>query len=625
MFQRFLSSILVALVVWTQGVVWQPVEARELSKAGQVFQQVRSSVVTIFTGVGHGSGFLVDDSGLIVTNSHVVRHGGQHLRVRFEKGQVLEAVVLENNREHDVAVVWVNLENIPDVQPVKLFGGLSPLTEIESQPVVDTDHEQSEEKANTEALTTAVVRQSVPTSTSPESVLVDEPEALVLVGEQVVAVGSPLHKEVLDRTMTLGIVSRYDGRVIIHDASVNGGNSGGPLFNYDGQVVGINSFVRSSENGPGLSGAVPIDLARPVIRAAQDKIAHVPPQGEVASGTEVTIQRLSPELLPDVPSIEFPISQFLKENPEVFPKRKQKDYNFDGRYFAVSVETPPQGYRQQMKLENKILKSRRKRAKKKGFEISDDELDYKNLTYYDYTKPVVQFMVVPKPKLTNGSRVVNTLTFIGAAGLTALSFGAGAPLMLMPFVMGKHEVKKDFLEMSLQKRDTGDIACEPIESGRVPFDMDISAYSELHYSSLIDKLYVGVYTFDATCFKGDESLALVVDVEGATDDDRVLKVPDKLREIIVEDFTPYWAYVAEQEGDTVKAAVDNTEAPAEEPTSDTSETVSGAAADSAESEKQLEESIKPVSSDETDAEMSEPVDELFVLPVQAVDMKSCTF
>lgn len=451
---------------------------REVSKAGQVFQDVKDGIVTIFVSYTHGSGSLVDPSGLILTNSHVVKENAEHLRVKFGPGKILAAKILENDRENDLAVIWVNMDNLNNYKVLQPFN-----------PPVGED--------------------------------------LVVVGEEVIAVGSPIQRETLEKTMTTGIVGKFESNVIRHDASINGGNSGGPLINYDGQVVGVNTFVES-DRGPAIAGAVPISKALPLIEAAKVKAKSLP--------------KPSPELLPDIPEISFPIGEMLRENPTAFPKRQQRDYNFSSTYFDISVLTPSQGYNQYLKAENEVLKKRTKRAKRKGFEIDDDEKKSKNLPNWDYNKPVVTVLVMPRPKLTTGSKVVNTLAFITATGVTVASFGAGAPLMMAPFFMGKHEVKKDFLKMELLGSD-GKTSCTPVETGRQPFTKSMSIMTGISYVDFIDKSYMGVYRFDAKCFETDPNLKLVIDIEGE-DKDKIIPFPNRTRQLVIEDFKPYWDYVA---------------------------------------------------------------------------------
>ncbi|MBX2861497.1 MAG: trypsin-like peptidase domain-containing protein [Vampirovibrio sp.] len=482
--------ITISLILLMGTVPWViPVHARQMSKAGSIFNQVQHGVVTVFTAGGHGSGALIDTfdhNGLILTNSHVVRENTGHLRVKFGPGQILQAHVIQNSREDDLAIIWVNLKNLQaeqDITPLPFF-------------------------------------------TPPAG------EPVVLVGEQVIAVGSPLERDILEKTLTTGVVGKFDGSTIHHDASINPGNSGGPLLNYDGQIVGINTFINATEKGAGVGGAVPVSKAIRLLTAARATLTQA--------------SQPSADLLPDVPTIAYPISQFLREKPDMFGKnRRQQNYNFSSRFFDVSILTPPQTYHQVKKSEDKVLKRRKKRGKKKGFEVTDDEYEYKNLAYYNYQKPVVQVLVSPKPKLTTGSKVANTITFLAAGAATVASLGAGAPLLFMPFFMGQKEIKKDFLKMDLQTA-SGKLACTPIESGRVPFKEAISELTSRHYISFQDKSYVGLYTFDAHCFENPEKLKLVIDIEGQSDADRTIKVPTKTQNLVVKDFKPYWQYVDEQ-------------------------------------------------------------------------------
>ncbi|MBI4773300.1 MAG: PDZ domain-containing protein [Deltaproteobacteria bacterium] len=112
-------------------------------------------------------------------------------------------------------------------------------------------------------------------------------------GEPVLAIGNPFG---LSETVTTGIVSAT-GRVIgagpydnfiQTDASINPGNSGGPLFNYSGEVVGINAAIVAS--GQGIGFAVPINTAKEILLQLKDK-------GRVTRGwLGVTIQNVTPEL-----------------------------------------------------------------------------------------------------------------------------------------------------------------------------------------------------------------------------------------------------------------------------------------------------------------------------------------
>lgn len=477
--QRWVCSALVPIVLIVTLTLPQ-VDARELSKSAEVYQAVQNGVVTMTTAGGHGSGFLahVDGgNGLIVTNSHVVNETGGHLRVRFGRDQVVYGQVVANDRDADVAIVWVNLNNI-------------------NTPVI------------------------VPMFSPPEN------EPLVMVGEKVIAIGSPIQWETYEKVMTLGVVGKYEAAVIHHDAAINGGNSGGPLLNYDGAVIGINTFG-DSDRGQAIGSAVAVEKIKPVLETGktyvQDHLAELPKS----------------DLLPDIPRDPFPINLVMQQGGQGLPRTYASAYKKGSRYFDVRVITPTLGYRQMLDAEKRVMKKRTQRAKKKGFEISDDEYDSKNkFKFYDYEKPVVTVVVEPKPKLTTSSWIINTITFTSALALTAASFGAGAPLLAVPFLMGKHEFKRDFMQMKLQVKGTTQ-ACLPYQSARQPFTEDYAVFLDSAYLELIDKSYVGVYEFDSRCFHRPDELEFVVYTEG---DDKAItfNLSDKLKSRVVKDFDPYW-------------------------------------------------------------------------------------
>jgi S1-C subfamily serine protease len=166
-----------------------------------------------------GSGFVIDGAGHILTNAHVVLNA-QKVQVGFSNGKTYSAKVLGLDRSSDVAVLKVDVPS----------DALSPLT-----------------------LGTAKD---------------------VHVGDPVVAIGNPLGE---DRTITSGIISakarEIDSLVpgtkifgaLQTDAAINHGNSGGPLIDANGRVIGITSQILSENNGNvGIGFAIPIDTARRV-------------------------------------------------------------------------------------------------------------------------------------------------------------------------------------------------------------------------------------------------------------------------------------------------------------------------------------------------------------------------
>jgi 2-alkenal reductase len=169
---------------------------------------------------GAGSGFVWDNQGHIVTNFHVVQNTSRVL-VQLEAGKdPVPATYVGGTPDYDLAVV--KLEKIP--------AGIRP----------------------------------IPLGTSRD----------LKIGQQAIAIGNPFG---LDRTMTTGIVSALDrnlptqnfaeiGGVIQTDAAVNPGNSGGPLLDSAGRLIGVNTAIRTtSGSSAGVSLAIPVDIVNRIV------------------------------------------------------------------------------------------------------------------------------------------------------------------------------------------------------------------------------------------------------------------------------------------------------------------------------------------------------------------------
>ena len=184
-----------------------------------------------------GSGFIIDKSGYVVTNNHVIENADK-IVVKLDDDHELDAKVVGRDPNTDIALLKV--ESDKDLPFIKLGDSKK-----------------------------------------------------LKIGQWVVAIGSPFG---LERTVTAGIVSAK-GRVIGSgpyddfiqtDASINPGNSGGPLLNMDGEVVGINTAIIASASGIGF--AIPISLAQGII-------AQLKSEGEVTRGwLGVAIQDLTSEM-----------------------------------------------------------------------------------------------------------------------------------------------------------------------------------------------------------------------------------------------------------------------------------------------------------------------------------------
>lgn len=212
-----------------------PLAERPPESIAGLVKKVLPSVVTLRVKTGQsgaiGSGFVISTDGFIVTNNHVVEGGEGLIEVEFSDSSLVSGRLVGSDPESDLAVVKVERSGLPPVA----FG--------------DSDALQT--------------------------------------GDPVVAIGSPL---ALTNTVTYGIVSALDRPIrteesdggvryyaaIQTDAAVNQGNSGGPLFDAGGRVVGVNSVIGSlaadqeHAGNVGLGFAIPINQTRRVAKEIID-------------------------------------------------------------------------------------------------------------------------------------------------------------------------------------------------------------------------------------------------------------------------------------------------------------------------------------------------------------------
>jgi serine protease Do len=192
-----------------------------------------------------GSGFIIDPSGVIITNHHVVE-GADEVKITLNDQREYIAEVVGSDERSDLAVLKISAENLPSVK-------------------MGQSHD-------------------------------------LKVGEWVLAIGSPFG---LSYSVSAGIVS-YIGRslpseggnyvsFIQTDVPINPGHSGGPLFNLRGEVIGINSQIFTNSGGSiGLSFAIPVDVANNVVAQIREK-------GVVSRGwLGVAYQDVSQEVARDV-------------------------------------------------------------------------------------------------------------------------------------------------------------------------------------------------------------------------------------------------------------------------------------------------------------------------------------
>jgi len=196
-----------------------------------LYANVNPGTVAIITDQGQGSGFVYDGKGHIITNYHVVE-GATVIEVRFTSGFMAYGTVIGTDLDSDIAIVEVK----------------APAGELHPLPLGDSDALQ--------------------------------------VGQTVVAIGNPFG---LNSTMTVGIISALGrtldsahespggrpftaGDIIQTDAAINPGNSGGPLFNTNGEVIGINRAIRTNSTtdtgqpvNSGIGFAISINIVKRVV------------------------------------------------------------------------------------------------------------------------------------------------------------------------------------------------------------------------------------------------------------------------------------------------------------------------------------------------------------------------
>lgn len=194
------SGLLFAL--WFTAALFLGTRCQAQSEFADAAHQIKGAVVTVVAGDRVGTGFIVNPDGYVVTNQHVVRDTPK-VSVKLSSGEALAAQVTTTSQAHDLALLKADRNHLPTVQ----FGSSAKLEQ----------------------------------------------------GEDVAAIGAPLG---LENSLTKGVVSspnrKIDGRTFVQiDAALNPGNSGGPVIDANGLVIGVATEVAKKAQGVGL--AVPSD------------------------------------------------------------------------------------------------------------------------------------------------------------------------------------------------------------------------------------------------------------------------------------------------------------------------------------------------------------------------------
>ncbi len=454
---------------WAQAVPSGQAE-RKTDDLVILFKSLQNTVVTIRSEIGSGTGFIIDPGGLVITNQHVIGPS-EYIAAQFDPKTKIAARLVAADPAKDIAVLRINLTALPH------------------------------------AATAEIARNTVT-------------EPSVVEGERVFTIGSPLSQS---KIITTGIASKIESHAIISDVNINHGNSGGPLFNSVGQVVGITTFLDPGRpNGPGLSGIVRIEEAMPLIEEAKRKLGESSPP--------------SSTLLPVKPQKSFPLESIKASlngsSQDVDP------YSFRAGDYDVAIITPLVAYQAKFANELAAVRGKQKRTKKDEQAVQDTFRpldDLKNWDEYidEYSSsPVIHILATPKLQETFMSAL--------ARGMAASKGYYGGPANL--------RYKTDFYRMRLF---CGETEIQPIHPGKIARlinEHDV-------FVNVADATYQGLYTYPSDAVS-PECGPVVLDIYSEKD-------PNKYTRKVLSDKTVgrVWAdFAAYREPSPSKAALQSSQA-----------------------------------------------------------------
>ena len=319
-----------------------------------------------------GSGFVVSEDGYILTNNHVVADA-EEILVTFSEKEKHEAKIIGRDPKTDLALIKIKVDK-----------------PIPAAKLGDSDK--------------------------------------LRVGDWVVAIGNPFG---FGSTVTAGIVSAK-GRIIgagpydnfiQTDASINPGNSGGPLFNLDGEVVGINTAIVAPGGGNvGIGFAIPINMAKSVMSQLKEK-------GKVIRGwLGVTIQMITPEIKEkfDLKTEEGAlIGEVNKDSPAEKGGLKRGDViiSFDGKKVKEMNSLPPMVAETPVGKKVKIIVIRK--GKEKSLKVKIGELEDETRIAATTTPEIEESFGLSVQELT--PELAESLSLEGQKGVVVSSVSKDSP------------------------------------------------------------------------------------------------------------------------------------------------------------------------------------------------------
>lgn len=417
--------------------------------ASEIFNLVKNSIVEI-SSFDKTTGTLISDDGLILTNNKGIKDS-DYLKIRLLSGEELEAKVLVQDRKKDLALLWINTSGIKNFQVAK-FSNEDPL---------------------------------------------------VLIGEELIAFAAPERREKTP-IITKGIVSRYKDGLINHDAGLSATGYGGPIFNYDAEIVGINVKSDSLQASvAGLRGGVLVSAVD--IKDIDLLIKEAKSLMKTSSKPKI-YKKIS--TLPDYPVDKVDFGD-LDKAPRAYKYLFFNTDNFvKSADYKILFNDPVIAYREMLIKDKEKMKRREKKAEKKGFTTSKDEYDSENLSFFDFEEL---------------KEAVIEVNFWPNIVIYRTTYGSNQ-------VLPKRYIKN----FDITDKE-GNTICQPLSRIR----QDIT---DLFSIDLKDRVFAAKNKYDPRCFYKEEQFYISAEYEG---EEKILKrkIPYNIRKYLVDDFEQYWSLV----------------------------------------------------------------------------------
>ncbi len=370
-----------------------------------LYEEVSPKVFKVFVDKGYGSGFLIDGRGLVATNHHVIANT-RFLAVQVSEDLVVPAEIIVSSARYDLGIIKIGERHVNGVEPLSFLS-------------------KEEEDAFRE-------------------------------GTPVVAFGSPLGTTSL---ATQGIISKIEEASMFGDFLIKSGNSGGPVVNHEGRVVGVSTYGLDD-----IAGAVRAGYLRKLLEDIEDD--------------DIAMLPIDDEPLRWLPAERYPTEVLKEKIMEPWDKSAllygTKNASLK---FSVSILTPVAIG--QLQTEDQ-LKQAENRYKRRGRKIHDESYHAVDEMFYEWHRDAaaelamaVTVIVMPKKTETWGSILAQGIMSGISPGLTTTR---------------SYKYRGEFYDLRIF-RDGEEI--EPVYPGRVLEEMDV----KVPMITFMDEAYAGMYRY----------------------------------------------------------------------------------------------------------------------------------